>query len=438
MSAKWGCARWGAHWGSAVSNLQSIALPFSPPSALITWDTSATGLVVYQVYLNGEFYDHTSSTQMQVVLPKEGRFYFDVVAVAPRAARKATNAACFFAGITGDAVKLTWAHGALWGLVSWGTTTWGDDSERYRIYWDAGTGGGTTIRLDETRELDYTTKCLEDGTYVFRVVAVDEAGNEAPGVETTVIHSRPPTPISDLLLTSFIGPTTFTATWTPSPSSSVVTYEIYSNGGSGEIDYSAAVASVAAPAAGHTWTDAAVAGDWQINVRAKSASFEDDNVSEFYSFELSGVAPIVLSSPKPATPYAMLATPGVGGIITLDATYNATSEDVAATAINFYYDSGTGTIDFATIFASVSLRAHAAGEPIVFDVTFTTTPLVDGTTYLFAAKSIAANGLESAASGEAAGLADATAPSDVYSLTSASAFVALPAPLPDATIPGTV
>lgn len=438
MPAKWGCTPWGTPWGTVVSNVQVIALPFSPPAALITWDSlhPAGSSTLYQVYVNGEFYDHTSEFQMEVVLSRTGRFYVEVVAAGPGTIKNTSPIACF-TPVFGDAIKLTWAHGASWGVVPWGTTPWGDDAERYRVYWDEGTLPGTTTLLGETSELEFTTEDLEDGTYTFRVVAVDAAGNEAAGVTVIVVHDRPPTPVANLLLTSFTAPTTFTATWTPSPSSDVLTYFIYSNGGSGPIDYSTAVASVAAPAAGHTWTDAAVAGDWQIAVRAFDGTFLEDNVSEFYSFELGG-APLVLRSPKPATPYDLLVTPIAGGALEIAVKYNPTSEDAVGSVINLYYDSGSGTIDFSSIFATIAIPGHDLARPGVYDLSFTTAFLADGVAYLFAAKAAAASSLESAASETASAVADATPPADVYTLAGGSAFATVPAPLPDATIPGTV
>lgn len=404
MTTKWGCKPWGTPWGDPVFDLQSVGLPNQPPRALLTWEVRDEGDYVFAVYVDGEFYGTTREQQMVVAPGHDGRFYFDVFALQPNSETVADSLdGCIDATRRGDRIKLTWTRpSGLWGSTMWGTAgTWGGESDTgsFNIYWDEGVGTSPLVLLetvtsgatfDSIAEVyEYTTDALDDGTYEFRVDPVDIAGNELSPSALTVthVHDPPPKPPSDFVVTGFAsGPSEFTATWTASPSSDVVSYRVYDNGGSGEVDYNTIVATIAAPSTGATWVRAgAVDGRWTIALRAVDATGEEENVDVRDDFDLD--AGVVLGK-QPAVPVNPIATPKAGGTFLLTAEYPAEAEESVGTTIYWYNNGGIAgdPIDFTTIVASASIDSHVLQDPVLFATSVTTGALTNGSPYKWAAK----------------------------------------------------
>jgi hypothetical protein len=124
---------------------------------------------------------------------------------------------------------------------------------------------------------------------------------------------------------------------------------------------------------------------------------------------------LVEPAPRPVSLFS--ATPVAGGKIELRALWDDTgiAEGVftAATQVAFYYDNGTGTIDYNTPLATEDLAPNVSGSVSYgggLKAEYTTGALTDGQEYLFAAKAKTAAGSLSDASSEIAATADATEP----------------------------
>ncbi len=421
MAFRWGCTRWGTStWGGQLAlGLKSIALPGVPPSALISWTPhpSTPASIVWQVYVNGRLVTVTTATQYVVVLEEIGRFHFEVIGV--RAGQEGTDNRGCLETIPGDRAKLSWSDGARWGRFKWGIQPWGKtDAVLYRVYWDEGLGGPFVL-LDETSVTSYTTEALDDGTYKFRVDPVDAAGNQLTSASiATIVVLRFPDAPSDFLVTGYVvGTTTFSATWTESPTAGVTSYEVYSNGGGGAaVDYSTPVATFVAPASSGSWIETGTAGLWVHAIRAVKGALTETNVDVRHEYELGGV-PLDVLGLQPATPEGLSATAIAAGKVRIDLDYPAQAEASIATLINVYYDAGTGTVDFSAPLFTIAVPTHKLGEGNVFALTAESAALVDGTTYKFAARAADAGGRESPTSNEATVIADASAPPDIGTLS---------------------
>jgi len=409
---RWGAAAWG---GPFAVDLKSIALPGLPPSALILWTAIAStpADMVWQVYVNGRLVAVTSDTRYLVVLEAVGVFYFEVIGV--RAGVDDADFRSALEVIPGDRAQLTWSPSAKWGAFKWGYQGWGKtDATLYHVYWDAGLGGPLTF-LAETSHTTYTSGRLEDGTYVFRIDPLDAAGNRRVSSRTrSITVLRMPDPVTDFMVTGYdAGTTTFSATWTAPATAGVTEYRIYSNGGSGPIDYSTPVATIAAPATGGSWVETGSAGDWAHAIRVVKGALEETNVHARHEYELGG-SPLDVLGLQPAPVLNLQARAIEAGAIRLAADYPAMAEASIGTAVRIYYDAGTGTISYAAPLLSIDIPAHSLGGGGVMSILGETGALTHGTTYLFVARAVDAAGRESEDSAEVSAIADAVAPPPIY------------------------
>lgn len=423
----WGCSRWGEIWGAAlVKDLTSFDLASDPPAALIEWlpTDGAPAAIAWQVYIDAKLVGVTYGTETSLVIALEdaGEFQVNVMGVSPETAF-VDNSDCIKTLLPpGDRVKLVWQPSKKWGQFEWGDHQWGlTEAVNYNVYWDEGLGGVFTL-LGTTSLLTWTTDQLQDGSYKFRVDPVDAAGNVlTSSVVETVVIDRPPDAVTDLVMTVFVDPASFTLEWTPSASSDVTEYRVYDNGGSGAIDYTTVIATIAAPAAGGTYVRAPAAsvGSWLIAVRAYDGTYEEANVNVLYGFDIVDIAGTLTALPlQPTVPSNVTAVAVAGGSIKFTMDYYAGAEDAFGDDFLIYSDGGTGTIDFSTSVGTISIPAHDFQQPVPLSATVTIGPLIDGTTYLFAVKSKnTTTGRESDASATVTARADATPPSDLFSLT---------------------
>lgn len=303
----------------------------------------------------------------------------------------------------------------------WGESAgWsGGGTASFKIYWDAGVPGPfVPVLLATTGERTYLTDRLADGTYRFRVNPVDAAGNEFTSAKiVSVTINAPPQPATGFEVTSYtVGTMTFAASWTPSPSADVTEYRIYSDGGTGEVDYETPVATIVAPASSGTWVEVGTAGPWIHAIRAYDGVTEENNVDQRFEYELGG-APLDVLPPPPSIPIGLRAAAIPAGQVALSCAYLASIEEAVGTLVNFYGDGGTGVVDFVTPVASAAIPAHALGARREFTVSAATAALTDGVLYRFAAKAETAAGRESEASEEVTARADATPPPELATLT---------------------
>ncbi len=184
-------------------------------------------------------------------------------------------------------------------------------------------------------------------------------------------------------------------------------YVIYSNNGSGVIDYGTSYLVVDDATTAAT-TDALADGTWRFGIRKRNALFEDLNATKYVEFIVSSGVRIL----RPNSPRLLTATPGAGGTIVLTCEYDPANQLAAPTAVRFYYDNGTGTIDYVTPIGTASITATTAlGRPAT--ATYTTGALIHGTTYLFVARARTAGGIEDTNTTTASAVADTTGPASI-------------------------
>ena len=399
---KWG-RKWGNYWGnSAVSPLSVKDFAQLPPTVLLSWSDPGVDNQFYIIYVDGKRYGSTTGTSLMIQHVNTGRHWYEVFLAGPGCMDEDLSE--FISTVPGCRARLSW------------TQSVSTDVDHYDVYWDQGLGGGLTY-LDRTdgADAEFISDVLDDGTYVFRVDAVDRAGNRTTSSSTvSVTISRYPNPPSDLELSSYNNGTA-SFTFTESDTAGVTGYRVYHNSGSGNIDYDAVKLTVLA---GNTTFDLSVitSGDWRVGLRAYNGSYEEDNIDVVSTFRLGG-SPIEQLENQPNTPVGLEATPIAGGEIRLQCTYFAMDEAAKATQINFYADDGAGgSINYTTAVATGSIDDHQTGEDAVLTISADTNALTDGSTYTFAAKAATASGTESDASDTTTGTADSTAPTDITSL----------------------
>jgi len=181
-------------------------------------------------------------------------------------------------------------------------------------------------------------------------------------------------------------------------------YALYSNNGSGVIDYDTAYLVVDDSATSAT-TNALADGTWRFGIRKRNTLFDDLNATKHVEFIVSGGARIL----RPNSPRLLTATPGAGGTIVLSCEYDPANQLAAPTTIRFYYDNGTGTVDYVTPIGTVTITATSdRSRPVI--ATFTTGALIHGTTYLFVARARSAEGIEDTNTTTVRAVADTTGP----------------------------
>lgn len=388
-----------------VNTIKIIDFESTPPEALVSWEAE-TGVdnPLYHVYVDGKFYDTTTGTKIIVQFQDTGRHWVEIMIGGPGSTEEDLSA--FVSTIPGGRVKLSWTASA------------SADVDHYDIYYDSGLGGGLSY-LDRTKadETEWVSDEFDDGTYVFRVDAVDTAGNRrTSGSTKTVTIAKYPAAPSDLTLESFNGTTNMASfSFAESPTAGVTGYKIYHNSGSGNINYGTIITSVLA---GNTTFSIAcpTTGTWKVGIRAYTAAYTEDNVDVTEEFELTG-SPLEQGEGKPNTPEGLVGVPGAAGIIDLYCTYDAYEEKTKGTQVNFYADDGAGgDIDYSSTVATATIDDHETGEMFTADILATTAALTDGSTYTFVAKTATAAGTESDASDTCDATADATAPDDITAL----------------------
>ena len=133
--------------------------------------------------------------------------------------------------------------------------------------------------------------------------------------------------------------------WSPSPlfgpAIPVLGYHIYSNAGSGPINYSTAIATVY----GVTWTSTALAhpDTWMFGVRAFDGYGEEQNLDATVTLILNAAGQDITNQPKPPVAVRALAT--AGGGIRVEWSYNVVNPMPIPTGFHVY----VGTVQTAIL-----------------------------------------------------------------------------------------
>jgi hypothetical protein len=129
--------------------------------------------------------------------------------------------------------------------------------------------------------------------------------------------------------------------WLPAPlfgpAVPALGYHIYSNAGSGPINYSTAIATVY----GLTWTSGALAfpDTWMFGVRAFDANGEELNLDAAVTIILDGGGHDITNRPKP--PFALRAFALAAGAIRVEWSYNTINPSPVPTGFHVYLGTST-------------------------------------------------------------------------------------------------
>jgi hypothetical protein len=151
----------------------------------------------------------------------------------------------------------------------------------------------------------------------------------------------------------------FLLRWEPlplfGPAIAALGYNIYSNAGSGPINYSTPVATVY----GLTWTSGPLAypDTWMFGVRAFDSGGEEQNLDAAITLILDGGGNDITN--RPIAPFGLRAFATAGGGIRAEWSYNVINPTPVPTGFHVYI--GTPTVSYSSPAATVSFQAAIAG-----------------------------------------------------------------------------
>jgi len=392
-------ARYGRRYGNfygtdAIEVRRAYTPPSAPESLRVEWETDRTATVRTLIYLDRALYGSTLDESAQLAM-RQRELHLIELFEAGYLNWDEEIAVGLLASIPGDRVRLSWDRPSA-----------GDPTE-YRVYWDAGTGtidyNAAIAVVKDTGAATYswTTSRLDDGTYKFGVRARNVSTNEETNVSVIPITiDTYPASVNDLAH-SFDDPThTLTLSWTESESSDVAGYRIYSNGGSGDVDYSSSIGDVATESFDYDMTG--LTGDYRFGVRAYDASAQEEQNIDVWIDVTVDAGDLAM---VPNAPSGLAAQAIAGGVIRLSWRYNTTipaAEGAACDEFHVYYDNGTGTVNYGSSIGTVD---NTGGI-----MTFDSGALSHGTTYKFGVRSVAASGAEEQNTTTASATADTSVP----------------------------
>jgi hypothetical protein len=154
------------------------------------------------------------------------------------------------------------------------------------------------------------------------------------------------------------------------PSGGFTKYHVYSNGGSGPINYATPVATVT----GLSWTSSALAypADWWFGVRAFNACGEEQNLDCAVELILDAAGHDITN--RPPAPTGLRAFALAGGTIRVEWSYPTVRGPKTPTGFHVYI--GIGAPNYATPAATVLFSIGIAGSFVS-----NLTSLTDETTY---------------------------------------------------------
>jgi|GEM_PF-6516436 len=416
---KWG-NRWGDPWGDCEDTgprFSAVALKevpaFGPRAYRLSWTYSGPTKWGqrwgdpwggfrgwFKVYVNGELIATQRERSLVFTAPDEGDVVAAIVTVGPLNGDPGYDPGC--TPIPGNRVRLNWSR-----------PTDDDDLSHFNIYTDAGDGSVdydspvATVQAGTAASYSWTSAPLVDGTYKYVVRSVDLVGNEDPNTDE-VSQAIATWPASPTGLAYAYDPDTdkVTLTW-----SGGMNCNIYSNGGSGDIDYDSPVASDQASG----WESAALTGDapgtFRYAARGRNATYEEKNTA-YVEFELDAAAAEVT---RPGSPFGLTVAATAGAEFTVSGWYDQRrptilgAQPAAASQVRVYHDNGTGTMDWVTPVGTASLVLAAGGQQR-WSLTTSAGAYSHGQTVKFGARAATAGGVTDENTDTASAEADDTAP----------------------------
>jgi len=396
---KWG-TRWGDPWGNCedsgprFSNVELRQVSsFGQRAFRLRW-TYAGGTKwgqrwgdpwgrfrgFFKVYVNGALVSTQKETTYNFTAPDGGAVVAAVVATGPLNGDVAYDPGC--TAVPGNRVKLSW------------TRPVDDDGlSHFNIYTDAGDGSVdysapvAAVQAGTAASFEWTSGPLTDGTYKYVVRSVDLAGNEDTNT-TEASQAIATWPASPTGLSYDYDPDTdkVTLTW-----SGGAQCNIYSNGGSGDIDYDTPVEMGVYSG----WESDALNGPatYRYAVRAYNWVYEEKN-TDYVEFELDNSADEVT---RPASPFGLTVEPTADGEFVVSGWFDQRRPTIrgkkpaAAAEIRVYHDNATGTMDWNTEIGTAT-PVLASGGQQRWSLTTDSSAYSHGDTVQFGARAATASG----------------------------------------------
>lgn len=360
----------GMRSGDPAGNVRALEYyvriePDNPARRRLSWTPERSVGVVYHVIFDGT-QKYVTDVLYQTL--KGGdlnpRAIIEVIETSPQNEKESLLNVVLEPG---NRVRCTWA------AVS--------DTTRYELYRKlaAGSYGNPIYKATDDRDnYEFMDSPLTDGSYVYKLVSLDDEDDSTEDEEPISISTVPEPPSN---IAGSWNPTThvLTLTWTASPSSDINHYAIRYNNGSGAVRIDDAAEDTAAT---ETWNIdlTGLTGDYEFLVRAvDDDSKEEQNLSQMIAIGVvAGVA-----QGRPANPDNVDAAAISGGKARISWAYFPSKEsgfitgNVAKEA-RIYYDNGTGTIDWGTPIGTLLMD-----NPIAPDAWSWDSAVLANDTYLF-------------------------------------------------------
>ncbi|OIO07649.1 MAG: hypothetical protein AUJ52_09865 [Elusimicrobia bacterium CG1_02_63_36] len=147
---------------------------------------------------------------------------------------------------------------------------------------------------------------IADSTYYYRVRSLNGAGIPSPydAVVSTFLAGKLPDPPSAFSARSLSGGRVHLS-WTISPSTTVVVYNLYTDSGTGTIDYTTLFAAIPAPSTSYTTVPLPLSTTYLFGLRAKNEKGEEEKNTHVVAAAITTAAPAALvasiRAPPPGT-----------------------------------------------------------------------------------------------------------------------------------------
>lgn len=356
-----------------------------PEARTLSWTAERTSGVVHHVIIDDVQYCVTGEVSLDN-FPQDARDHIEIIETSPQNADEDVTE---FTSSPNEYVKLTWAEAT-------GTPDY------YEVYRKLGAGSYALIATIDAGESSYELwdGPLDDGTYTWKLVAYDAAGNEKDSNEESETIDAAPDPPTNLAVS--VAYSWIILTWTASGSGDLASYNVY-RGFNTEIELSAAAHDTAT---GTTWQERQVGttGHFEFLLRAvDAAGNEEDGLGAMVQVDLDKGAIVE----RPNAPTTLLAEAIAAGQIRVQAGYDRGGEVGTATSIRIYVNDGAGgAMDWSTPVGTGTLATGLDHQTIEID----SSGLTGGLTYNVGIRARTDGGTESDNTDVTAVTTDATAP----------------------------
>ncbi|HUW99643.1 MAG TPA: hypothetical protein VMY35_01585 [Phycisphaerae bacterium] len=288
------------------------------------------------------------------------------------------------------------------------TVTWDEVSgaARYQLFRKLGAGDYAAVsQFVAAGETDYTLPDgpLANGTYTWKIVAYDTAGNTTDSDEEVLVIGAPPGPPTDLAAS--MDGAALTLTWTEPEAGAPDHYAIHYGVTPNFVEITPdAVPQDTEATTSWTMDMTGLTDRYEFLVRSVSAGgTEEKNIRQMVAVEVADGAQVLI----PNSPWIIQAAAAPAGEIDLVAVYDRTGESGVATTIRAYVNDGAGgAIDYDTPVGTATLTTGDTNQAVAI----TTSGLSGALTYWIGVRARTAAGVEDANTDYSEVTTDATGP----------------------------